>query len=302
MSYHTALSSPAYPQPISRPSSNPHSIMRRVIDEIIKVPSTCKGGSSMPQPVFIGLEDRLRERLEKENALDALEIDLDEDGPLREEYLPKRRASKLVSQNIQPIHGSGLPMTQPLGAGKWNYQDVPAVKALPPPAKWSPAGDEPILRDRNRVSGQYVAVQAPVHPMQLFPASYLPHDVAYNNQNWNPAGRYMPVKAQPVYVHDVSSVFHMSQVAYNPFAPIPTLVIPHSRSQSLSYDQEASRNHMRSYSQSRFEYKNSDLRMMPNEHMPFKDASSKWMGQSAGYCAHSHPYIHIPSVGIQPTW
>lgn len=300
MSYHTALSSPAYPQPISRPSSNPHSIMRRVIDEIIKVPSTFKSGSPLPQPVFIGLEDRLRERDEKENALDALEIDLDEDGPLREEYLPKRRASKLASQNAQTIHGSGLSHGQSMGTGKWNFQDVP--KALPPPAKWSPAGDEPILRDRNRVSGQYVAVQAPVHPMQHYPASYHPHDVAYNNQNWNPAGRYMPVKAQPVYVHDVSSVFHMSQAAYNPFAPIPTLVIPHSRSHSLSYDQETSRNHMRSYSQSRFEYRNSDLSMMPNEHMPFKDASSKWMDQSAGYLAHSQAYIHIPSIGMQPTW
>lgn len=303
MSYHMSLSSPTYPQPISRPSSNPHSIVRRAIDEIIKVPSTFQPGSPLPQPVFIGLEERLRANIEKENALDVLEINLDEDGPLREEYLPKRRASKLGSQNTHIRHGASLSHGPPPNAGKWSLQDMPAIKALPPPAKWSPAGDEPILRDRNRVSGQYVAVQAPSHHMSSYPAGYHPNDIAYNNQNWNPSGSYMPssVKTHAMMVHDFASMFQMGQPAYNPFGPIPTLAISHSRSQSLSYDNDNLRSHMRSYSQSRFEYKNSDLRVMPNEHVsftPFADVASKWMDVPAGYMSH----IHIPAVGMQSTW
>ncbi|KAF8974648.1 hypothetical protein BDZ97DRAFT_1947510 [Flammula alnicola] len=300
MSYHMSLSSPTYPQPISRPSSNPHSIVRRAIEEITQAPSASKSASNVPQPIFLGLEERLKEKLEKEVAMDVLEIDLDEDGPLREEYLPKRRASKLGSQSAQLGYNAGLVQGQHLGGEKWNVPNVPSGKALPPPAKWSPAGDEPILRDRNRVTGQYVAVQAPPVPMATYPASYQPHDVAYN-QNWNPAVGYMPVKSQSSHMQDVSSVFRVSH-AYNPFGHVPALAIPHARSHSLSYDQDNSRNHMRSYSQSRFEYKHSDLYMMASEHIPAKDTATKWMEQASGYLGYSQPYIRIPAVGMQPAW
>ncbi|KDR83411.1 hypothetical protein GALMADRAFT_219236 [Galerina marginata CBS 339.88] len=293
LSYHLSLSSPTFPQPISRPSSNPHSIVRRAIEEIIQAPSTCKSMTSIPRPVFLGLEDRLRERQEKEQALamDVLEIDLDEDGPLREEYLPKRRASKLGSQ---VHHDNGLVQTNE----KWNLSEGHPIKTLPPPAKWSPAGDEPILRDRNRVSGHYVAVQAP--PMATgYPAN---RDVAYN-QNWNPAA-YVPMKSQTGYMYDMPPVFGVGHPNYNPFGYIASVPLPHSRSQSLSYDQDTlmSHNHMRSYSQTRFEYKSSDLRMTACEHPQIHESESRWMDAAGHYPYPGPAYIHIPAVGMQPSW
>src|SRR5258705_5114179 len=97
MAHHISLMSPGRPQPISRPSSNPHTIVRRAIEEIIQTPVAPKSTAGVPQPVFLGFEERLREK-EATMAVDVLEIDLDEDGPLREEYLPKRRASRITSQ------------------------------------------------------------------------------------------------------------------------------------------------------------------------------------------------------------
>lgn len=307
MSYHTSLSSPTFPQPISRPSSNPHSIIRRTIEEIMQAPSSYKSVANIPQPVFLGLEERLRERMEKEQAMamDILEIDLDEDGPLREEYLPKRRASKLGSQTSQSRHGNDSVNGQNLGAENWGMPDISAVKTLPPPAKWSPAGDEPILRDRNRVSGQYVAVQAPRLPMAPYPPNCQPLD----NQNWNPPSMgYMPVKSQPGYVYDIPPVFRVGQPIYNPFEHFAehfaSLAASHSRSQSLSYDQDNtfSRNHMRSYSQTRFNYHRSDIRGVATQHVPSINDTSHWM-EAAGHYGYPGPaYIHIPAVNMQSAW
>jgi hypothetical protein len=293
MSYHMSLSSPMYPQPISRPSSNPHSIVRGAIEVIIHAPSTRTFTAGLPQPVFLGIEDRIKERQEKESAMDDIGIDLDEDGPIREEYLPKRRASKLASQNGQARDDYS------------NGRGLPPVRALPPPAKWSPAGDEPILRNRNRSSGQYLAVRPSNNMMTSYPTNYHPHDVAYNNRGWNPLHGYVPIKSHTGYTYDSQlPVYHGQIPVYNPLAQIvPVPMHAHARSQSLSFDQELSRNnHMRSYSQSRFEYKQSDLLMMANEHVPMKDTAAKWMEQPNGYLCPSQAYIHIPSVGMQPTW
>jgi hypothetical protein len=41
---------------------NPHSIVRKTIEDIMKAPATCKY-TTIPQPVFIGLEERLREKI-----------------------------------------------------------------------------------------------------------------------------------------------------------------------------------------------------------------------------------------------
>jgi len=280
LSYHSSLAPPGRPQPISRPSSNPHSIVRRSIEEIVHASSTFKATGASPQPVFLGLEDRLRERLEKEAAMDVLEIDLDEDGPLKEEYLPKRRASKLTSQNAQ------------LGEN-WSASEPAPIKVLPPPAKWSPAGDEPILRDRNRSSGHYVAVQAPPHAH----AAFHPQDPF--NQNWNPPAAHMQVKSYP---YEMPSHYRVNQAAYNPFGHIAH---PHSRSQSLSYDQDnlLSRNHMRSYSQARFDYMRNDIRMSVGEqHIPIPEMESRWMDVAPHYPYSGPAFVPIPAVGMQPTW
>jgi hypothetical protein len=294
MSYHTSLSSPMYPQPISRPSSNPHSIVRGAIEVIIHAPSTRKFRAGVSQPIFLGIEDRLKERQEKENAMDDIGIDLDEDGPIREEYLPKRRASKLASQNAQVRDDYS------------NGRELPSIRALPPPAKWSPAGDEPIFRNGNRNSSQYLAVRPSNNLMTSYPTSYHLHDVSYtDNGGWNLLHGYMPIKSHTGYTYNPQmAVYHGQAPVYNPLGHVAPIAMPaHARSQSLSFDQDLSRNnHMRSYSQSRFEYQQSDLLMMANEHVPMKDTATKWMEQSNGYLCPSQAYIHIPSVGMQPTW
>jgi hypothetical protein len=78
----------------------------------------------VPEPVFYGIGDYKTgsegEQLQQD--VDVLEIDLDEDGPLREEYLPKRRINSASSRARSD-----------------------SSRTLPPPAKWSPAADEPIM-------------------------------------------------------------------------------------------------------------------------------------------------------------
>ncbi|KAJ7068022.1 hypothetical protein C8F01DRAFT_1078660 [Mycena amicta] len=240
LSYHQLVSSPSYPQPISRPSTNPHAIVRKALEDIIQAPITFTNTTS-PQPIFIGLEERRRERMEKEQArsIDVLEIDLDEDGPLREEYLPKRRVSGASSTRSFNTHEAVLE----------NGKVV--EKQLPPPARWSPAGDEPILRERNRASGHYVAVQPPtLIPYPMVPNYHPAHELGYSNQNWPPVGTYLTIKPPPVigYVFD-GPPLHVSHSSFNGY---PFVALSHSRSQSLSYDPDnsQSRNRIRSCSQS----------------------------------------------------
>jgi hypothetical protein len=168
-----SLSPPGHPQPISRPSSNPHSIVRKAIEELIGTPVCCEScriesNNSIPfQPVFLGLDERRKEKQEKEHAdqIDILEIDLDQDGPIREEYLPRRRVS--AASSASRVHSRDSSMHS-LCNQKQSDSDACALKLLsaeknlPPPAKWSPAGDEPILRERNNGGVQYVAVQPPI--------------------------------------------------------------------------------------------------------------------------------------------
>lgn len=291
LSYHTALSSPSHPQPISRPSANPHSIVRKAIDEIIQAPAACNYDPANPQPVFTGLEERRIEKLEQEHTstVDVLEIDLDEDGPLREEYLPKRRVSGAGSTRSTYSHaGSNAEMADAsLGWEKHKIVD----KTLPPPARWSPAGDEPILRDRNRLSGHYVAVQPPLlssmAPSQF--ASQCYHELGYANQNWPPG-------PPAGYVFDVPTL-HVSQ-PYTPYTFVPPVALPHSRSQSHSYDQDnsQSRIHSRSYSQSGSEYRYNDVHMTANE-LPTPWAAH---GHSAYSCATG--FVPHHSANYQSNW
>jgi len=284
MAHHASLTSPR-PQPISRPSSNPHTIVRRAIEEIMQalvVPKSVEGVSS--QPIFLGLERRLREKLESEAAMtvDVLEINLDEDGPLKEEYLPKRRANKPSLQN-----------------SRLRAVDPTSVAFLPPPAKWSPAGDEPIFRDRNR-SNTYLPVQAPqlAPALPAYPLHGRPHDLVFN-QNWVPAP-YMPVKQMG---YEIPTFFSQVQPAYNQFGQHTTVPLPHLRSQSLSYNQDnlSSRIHMRSYSQAGFGYGYNDFSMSMTDHsISIPETEARWMDTSFPY---SGPvFVPIPAMGLQPAW
>ena len=108
------------------------------------------------------------EKLGSEDAstesVDVYEIDLDEDGPLREEYLPKRRVSG--GSSIHSVKSRDTPDSKNVDKSRdWEKRDsrtAAAEKVLPPPAKWSPEADEPIFREKGRASGKYLAVQPPL--------------------------------------------------------------------------------------------------------------------------------------------
>ncbi|KAF7353028.1 hypothetical protein MVEN_01270500 [Mycena venus] len=332
VTYHQMSSSPSHPQPISRPSTSPHAIVRKALDEIIQAPAACNFNSLSPQPVFIGLEERRRERTEKEQArsVDILEIDLDEDGPLREEYLPKRKISAAGSTRSSFSYDAPLPRVAAdnvLPSQNWHGQSYNKVcdKSLPPPARWSPAADEPILRERNRASGHYVAVQPPLLPSmipyQMAPTYHQPHELGYPNQNWPPGPTaFVTVKPPALlgvgmgYVFDAPPL-HVAHPQYTtppyPFiasASHVALSHQHSRSQSLSYDQDNShsRNRVRSCSQSQaqaqFEYHGCHDRMGCGElGAPAHEVGdARWSAHAAHY---GYPAPAFAGHGhMQPAW
>ena len=261
----------------------------------MRAPAAYKYIPTVPQPVFIGLEERLREKIDKAVCeKEVLEIDLDEDGPLRQEYLPKRHVTSQSSQCCNNVAA-----THDISNQKWNVCEIPHLKQLPPPAKWSPAGDEPIFRDRNRVSGHYVAVQAPA----VTGTSCQTRDAGHN-QTWGVPIGYTAVKSQLSYTYDFPPMVPLHQSNYNSFGHIPSLAVSHARPQSFSYEQDSfvSRNDMRPYSQSRFDYQGSELRMTISDHRLADDAGSRWMDTAHHYPYAGPTFIPVPIVGIQPAW
>ena len=241
----------------------------------------------------MGLEERKQVKLEQDQALaaDVLEIDLDEDGPLREEYLPKRRVSgagSIRSTRSERGHGDN--------SNEWDQRSARETEnPLPPPAKWSPAGDEPIHREKSRASGSYVAVQP-----TIFPATYPQSlDSGYSHQNWTSADNYMTFKPPSAYVFNLTAPIHTTQASYNPY---PYVAFSHSRSQSHTYDQENMqlRNHMRSYSQSLFEYRCNDIRMTNNE-LACPEADTHWAG-SGQYSYYGSTFAPLTNINYQSTW
>ncbi|KAF8528987.1 hypothetical protein BU17DRAFT_80138 [Hysterangium stoloniferum] len=141
--YHRALA--PYPEPIGPPKDTPHYVIRCAIEELIAAGAPPLATGVIPEPIFLGLAERRRdrehERLSKEQ-LDILNVDLDEDGPLRDEYLPKRQGKARSEQGRRVSDSS--------------------AKVLPPPAEWSPAADPPIHRTRPVYEAVQRAPPAPI--------------------------------------------------------------------------------------------------------------------------------------------
>lgn len=290
-SYHASLSSPSCPQPISRPSTNPHIIVRKSLDTLLlaKVPTSpcsccdhevCPLGP--PEPIFVGLEDtkkdgRHSERVYDED-VDVLEIDLDEDGPLREEYLPRRRTS-----------GAGsLRRTQPA-------EKCERDRHLPPPARWSPAADEPIVRDQGRTHGQYVAPQ-PIAQMVLPPPPVPYQQSMEPHQGWLFGG--YPPKQELGRLDYVSPGYHMAPSytggGFDCAYPPPT----HSRSHSLSYNQVIGgqlQGRFRSYSQTQYDQGYSDVRFSDARNRPLAPGMWSNLEPQIGYPAYyDRPFEFYP--------
>ncbi|KAH9844212.1 uncharacterized protein C8Q71DRAFT_697335 [Rhodofomes roseus] len=265
--YHTSLHSPACPQPISRPSSSPHTITRKAIERLIQVgvgrgccqDATC---TMPPEPVFAGLEDEKRDQADAPvYDEDVLEIDLDEDGPLREEYLPRRRVSSVSSSR----------------RAQATEKVVEPERILPPPARWSPAADEPIMRDV-RISRQYVAPQPMGHVPAIVPPPPPFHQVLQPQQPTWPYGGYGHKQEQmtsatyappPVYARPSHVGFDYAYPATH----------GHSRSQSLSYNQavgDHAQGRHRAYSQTRYDQGYSDVRFSENHFALPLPALTRW--------------------------
>lgn len=266
--------------------------------------------SSIPEPVFLGLEERRRDKLGLEEYAgdDILEIDLDEDGPLREEYLPKRRVSRTGS--IRSIKSGDTSDSKiRIRHADWENKDsrtVDTEKVLPPPAKWSPAADEPIFRERGRASGQYVAVQPPIaatHFAMPLPPIYQ-QEIRY--QNWPTSVSYIPVSRHlsAGYSYDPLPA-QQPLPAYTPYS----YVVPsqsHSRSHSLSCELEncQPRNHFRSHSQTAFDYGCGGTGTTGNEVVPPRQSDAQWATLAQYGCTpvYRQPFGPLPNVNYQSTW
>ena len=153
--YHVASSQ--YPAPIRRPSiTDTTTLVRNLIDNLIglkgKWGTDEYGVPIVPQPVFSELLVKDKESQEAAFSAEAFDIDLDEDGPLRQEYVPRRRSSQRNSYNryiSDATHSDPLVSRTP--------------PELPPPAAWSPNADPPIARDVGKRSS-YIAVR-PIEPV-----------------------------------------------------------------------------------------------------------------------------------------
>ena len=245
-SHHVSLNSPAFPQPISRPSASPHTIIRKSIENLMEVTDVLDGNyhNGTPEPVFYEFDSSKKEA-EREQAcadVDVLEFDLDEDGPLREEYLPRRR----ISSATRPVQVQTQERTQ--------------ERTLPPPAKWSPAADEPILPAFARSQSRYVAPQ-PIARGQLSAAPAAPAVPAPFQQALDITRRIWPADEQVAYAPHLVPVYlpplyNGYEYAYPPPLPPLTQTHSHSRSQSLSCNGPAagqSQGHYRTYSQAQYD-------------------------------------------------
>ncbi|GBE79651.1 hypothetical protein BKA93DRAFT_275470 [Sparassis latifolia] len=292
LSYHASLSSSSCPQPISRPSMDPHTIIRKAIETLIQAeaPAICQCCNEKictycpPEPIFVGIEGRRGEKVEVEQPydVDVLEIDLDEDGPLREEYLPRRRISGAGSTRRSQMQEKAME----------------ADRILPPPAKWSPSADEPIMRDGTRAHAQYVAVQ-PI--MAVPPPPPLPfHQVLDpHRQTWSMAGyvsKQEQVSAYGVPVFQTQAPY----IAYDYTYPLSQT---HSRSQSLSYHQAidgSSQGRVRSYSQSRYEPGYSEVRFSYSQYPPPNVPVSRWLNVDPRYAkCYDAPIISQQRTSLQ---
>lgn len=272
--YHRSLSS-GHIQPISRPSANPHAIILKAVDELIQA---SHDGQHCKQPTFLGLEQRKQEQAlkaeEEAKATAALDIDLDEDGPLREEYKPKRR----VSSGSLSGDCSAKPPTD-IWSGSV-YGAAPPLKMLPPPAKWSPAGDEPILRERNG-RGLQMPIQPPLdarnsHYMQNYGGYGYG---AYDSGVWAVHG-YIPAKPAQ-YAYDP----HYYQVG----GAYPTGVM-------YSHVQPQSFARTYSYLQPHFEHQCSDIRSTAAQVFACSPPTGGQWGTNGSYTS-------VPlAVPYQPAW
>ena len=85
--HHLSLTSPSFPQPISRPSSSPYTIIRKALESLMDATEVCQTQrvNGTPKPVFYDFDDQKKEREQACADVDVLEFDLDQDGEINEQ-------------------------------------------------------------------------------------------------------------------------------------------------------------------------------------------------------------------------
>ncbi|KAF9221920.1 hypothetical protein BS17DRAFT_223991 [Gyrodon lividus] len=291
LSYHHSLSTATFPQPISRPASSPHSIIRKTIQEIMEAPLVHLSN----EPVFLGVEQRLKEKFvfssSSEDA-ESFDIDLDKDGPLRDEYLPKRRASNGSSTRSRSSE-SGIPPRMDAASSHhlWLHNQVSA--ALPPPAKWSPAGDEPIYRPSDRTGAIYIPVQPSLAPHYVGPASAV-------YQAWPTASlAHVPARQHP----DGDSVANTLPIHHYPYwVPVNRPAIRQPQTFCTS-DYYTGSDHSRAYSHGGFDHRCSDIRTTPGGTGYHTQPLTSWTSlEQYGYVTSRKPLGPHPPLNYRSTW
>ncbi|KAI0677155.1 hypothetical protein C8Q78DRAFT_70737 [Trametes maxima] len=267
LGYHASLSSPMFPQPISRPSTSPHVIVRQAIEMLVNAQDTenvpeVAASNVLPRPIFVSLEEPKQGKVDIHDIYtdDVLEIDLDEDGPLREEYLPRRR------HNSKPSYVVDLPLR--------------SDRVLPPPARWSPSADEPIMRDPTRNHGQYVAPQ-PMAQLTMAPPSQTYHrSMDLSSSSWITGGyapRQEPIGRPHVFAPP-PAIFHAPAAGFEYSYALPAHH-GHSRSHSLSYGQaigEQIPGRVRSFSQTQYDRAYGENHFSEARYLPPPPVTSQW--------------------------
>lgn len=292
LSYHHSLSTTTYPQPIARPASNPNGHIRKTIQEIMEAPL----GHSMSEPVFLGVEQRLKEKLGLSAfplEAETFDIDLDEDGPLREEYLPRRRVSNGGSSCG---HSSELRNDTQNGALVHHHpmSSLQGIASLPPPAKWSPAGDEPICRPSGRTGPVYLPVQPSLAPHYVgrVPAVYHPWPTTglpYAQFRHHPEGDYtantLPVPQYPYWapINCSSAVQHPQPVC--------------------TPEYYAGLNHIRGYSLGGYDYRCGDVRLFSDGTGRHPQPTASWTPlHQYGYVTSRRSLAPHPPLDYRSAW
>lgn len=290
--YHHSLTTTTHPQPIARPASNPNGIIRKTIQEIMEAPL----GHSINEPVFLGVEQRLKEKFglsARPYEHETFDIDLDEDGPLREEYLPKRRVSNGGSLSG---HGSEL-CDHPQNAISVHHRMLPLQGSisLPPPAKWSPAGDEPLCRPGGRTAPVYLPVQPSLAPHYAgtVPTVYHPWPVAgpqYAPFGHHPEGDYA-VNALPIPRYTYWAPMSCPSALQHPY-PVCTS------------DYYAGPSHVRGYSLGGLDYTCSDIRLSSDGTRCRTQPVTSWtsLHQYGHPTSRQSLALHPPPLNYRSTW
>ena len=230
-----------FPRPICRPSGNNADILvRNIVSDLIQLHNQSASKPSpvsLTEPVFSPLLVFDFERKVKQSCIssfDPFEIDLDEDGPLREEYVPKRRTSRASSDTRNHLTS-------------FERRGDLQMSPLPPPSAWSPHAD-PLYHDAKR--------RFSCAPITMSGANNLSHGrsvslayppaLVWDTQNELPSGRWGSYQAEPRGVPRNNEIKALS-LGF----PVPSAcpATGHTRTTSLSIDSSQLITHLQSHAQ-----------------------------------------------------